>query len=97
MYITILEGQVKEENWSQLEKDYESSIRHAPDGLAESFLIHCLDNRGLWKIISVWKDEETYHLNKALNVAKTCEQLFCDAGTTPHRTHFHVRQKYTRV
>jgi quinol monooxygenase YgiN len=97
MFITILEGQVKEQNWLQLEKNYEAAMRHTPDGLVESYLIHCLDNKGLWRIISVWKDEDTYIFYKSKKIVDTCAQLFCDAGTTPNRTHHHVHQKYTRI
>ncbi|NPV76585.1 MAG: hypothetical protein HPY59_09460 [Anaerolineae bacterium] len=97
MFITILEGQVKEQNWQQLEKNYAAAIRNPPPGLLESFLIHCLDNTGLWRIISVWKDEGTYNQYKTEKIIDTCVQLFCDAGSIPSRTTHHVHQKYTRV
>lgn len=97
MFITILEGQVKEQNWSELEKSYEAAVRHTPDGLVESFLIHSLDNRGLWRIITVWKDEATYNLYKSRSITDTCDKLFCDAGTSPNRTHYHVHKKYTKI
>lgn len=97
MFITILEGQVKEQNWQQLKNNYASAIRNPPPDLLESFLIHCLDNAGLWRIISVWKNEETYNRYKAEKIIDTCVQLFCDAGSVPNRTSHHVHQKYTRV
>lgn len=97
MFITILEGQVKEQNWLQLESNFATAIRTPPPGLLESFLIHCLDNTGLWRIISVWKDEETYVHYKTEKIADICVQLFCDAGSIPSRTSHHVHHKYTRI
>ncbi|MCC6147251.1 MAG: hypothetical protein IT308_06745 [Anaerolineaceae bacterium] len=98
MLITILEGRVSKENWQQLEKNYAIAIlRHPPDGLIESYLIHNLDDIGMWKIISLWKDEETFLKYKSNGIIDTCVQLFCDAGSTPNRSSHHVQQKYTRV
>lgn len=97
MFISILEGQVKEQNWTELEIAYSNAIRNAPDGLLESFLIHCLDTPGFWRIISVWKDKKTYDIYHTKEVTNTCVKLFCDAGAIPNRSTHYVRQKYTRV
>jgi hypothetical protein len=97
MFITILSGRVAEENWRQLENSFEKAVKHAPNGVQSSVLIHCLGESHLWQIITTWESKEAYTTAKDKNLANTCFDLFCDAGSTPHRNEFSVLGKYTRV
>ena len=54
MMISIIEAHVAEENWPLLEQAYLSSSQQAPPGLEQSFLVHSLEDRDLWQIITVW-------------------------------------------
>ena len=54
MMITIIEAHVKEENWPLLEQTFLRSPQQTPPGLEQSFLVHAIEDRELWKIITVW-------------------------------------------
>jgi hypothetical protein len=97
MYLTILHGHVKKENWHILEESYERKARHPPEGLQQSFLTHCEEDPSEWKIISVWRNQEVYNVAKTAGMADTCVDLFCDAGTTPERKHYNVVERFLRV
>jgi hypothetical protein len=97
MFLTILHGHVKKENWHILEESYERKAKHPPEGLQQSFLTHCEEDNLEWKIISIWQSTETYNKAKAAGLADTCVELFCDAGTTPERSHYHVVERFMRV
>jgi len=55
MMITIIEAHVAEENWPLLEQAYQRSSGHTPPGLEQTFLIHNIEDKDLWQIITVWK------------------------------------------
>ena len=97
MYVSILSGQVVKDNWVRLEEAYAKAIRHPPEGLLESFLIQDSESRTLWQIVSVWRSPEAYEQAHSEKVTEVCVQMFCDAGSTPERTTFHVVGNYTRM
>jgi len=97
VYLTILHGHVNKENWQVLEQSYAKKVKHPPEGLLQSMLIHCEEDRLEWKIITIWRSEEAYNQAKAQGIADTCVELFCDAGTTPERRHYHIVERFLRV
>ncbi|MDX9849915.1 MAG: hypothetical protein RBT01_05375 [Anaerolineaceae bacterium] len=97
MFVTILSGRVAEENWRTLEKSYERAIRSASKGILSSMLIQCQAEPKRWEIITTWESEEAYNIAHEQKIAHTCVDLFCNAGTTPHRNEYHVFGHYTRV
>lgn len=97
MYVTILSGRVAEEDWRTLEKSFERAIRTIPQGIKSSMLIQCEAEPKLWQIITTWESEEAYKLAKGQKLANRCVELFCDAGSTPHRNEYYVFGHYLRV
>jgi hypothetical protein len=97
MHISILSGRVIEENWRILENSYEIAIKHPPQGITSSLLIQCQVEPKLWQIITTWESSEAFEKAKEQNLINTCFELFCNAGSTPHRNDFRVLGKYTRV
>lgn len=97
MFVTILTGRVAEENWRTLEKSYERAIRTAPKGILSSILIQCQAEPKLWEIITTWESEEIYNNAQEQKLSNTCEDLFCNAGTTPYRNEYNVFGRYMRV
>ncbi len=97
MYLTILSGNVTDENWSRLEQQFSKAIQHPPEGLLRSFLIHSTDDKRNWQVISIWRDKETYERCKQAGDADPCVQMFCDAGEMPVRSNFLISTEYTRV
>jgi hypothetical protein len=58
MVITILEARVSKENWSALEKAYQTGTQHKEVGLVESFLIQGVKDGELWRIVTIWQSKE---------------------------------------
>jgi hypothetical protein len=54
MMISIIEAHVAEENWSLLEQAFQRSSQATPPGLEQSFLVHSIEDKTLWQIITVW-------------------------------------------
>ena len=97
MFVTILSGHVTEDNWRTLEKSYERAIRSEAKGILSSLLIQCQAEPNLWEIITTWDNEEAYKTEYAQKVSNTCVDLFCNAGSTPHRNQYNIFGHYTRV
>ena len=97
MHVSILSGRVAEENWRLLEKSFERAVKHIPEGIITTLLIQCHGEPKLWQIITTWESTELYEKAKSLKLTNTCFDLFCNAGTTPHRNDFKVLGKYTRI
>ena len=97
MFVTILSGRVSEENWRFLEKSYERAIKTTPKGVLSSMLIQCHTEPQLWQIITTWDSEEAFSNAQEYKISNTCVDLFCNAGSTPHRNEYHVFGRYTRV
>ena len=97
MYLTILHGHVKKENRRSLEESYRNKSKHPPEGLLESFLAHSDADKSEWKIITLWQSEEAYHSAKDAGMADTCENLLCDAGSTPERSNYDIGGRYFRA
>lgn len=97
MHMTILRGHVSLANRSQLEQDYSKAMRHPPDGMLKSYLVHAADDNTLWQIITIWKSQDDYEQARKSGAAQVCMQMFCDAGSTPERANFHVEERYERV
>lgn len=97
MYLSILAGQVSHENWAKLEVTYGMALRYPPEGLSQSFLVHCVEDPGLWKMITLWKSKDAFELAKQNKQIDTCFDLFCNLSSIPHRTTFSVIGKYMRI
>ncbi|HZW04242.1 MAG TPA: hypothetical protein VFF68_09965 [Anaerolineaceae bacterium] len=97
MFLTILAGRVNPENWSILEHSYATAIKHSPEGLVQSFLIQSQTEPDLWKIVTVWKSQDDYQTAKTQGKTEPCVQMFCNAGSTPHRTSYRSVSRYTRI
>jgi len=97
MHVTILSGRVSEENWRKLESDFERVIKHPPPGVVSSMLVQCLSEPKLWQVITTWESVDIYHEAKERKMIDVCFDLFCNAGSSPHRNEFSVFGKFTRV
>lgn len=97
MHITILSGRVAEENWSSLEKSFEKASKSAPSSVISAVLVQCNHEPNLWQIITSWESASAFAHARAHAISSVCENLFCDAGSVPHRNEFNVKGKYTKV
>jgi hypothetical protein len=93
MFMSILRGQVNQENWNRLKAEYERMCHKPPHGVVRTFLIQDDDNPVEWRIVTLWESEEVF--NQA--GAHPCVQLFCNAGSTPVRTIYNVISQYELV
>lgn len=97
MFVTILRGQVAQENWGELQHQYERLMKLVPDGLMQTYLVQEHEHKSQWQIITYWKNEEAFLEAHRDKKTEACENLFCDAGTIPERISYHVRRGYQRV
>ncbi len=95
MMITIIEARVAEENWPLLEQAYQRSSQQTPPGLEQSFLMHSVEERDLWQIITVWSGMASLQqLQKSIESGITPRGvlIFREAHAEPTHTVFEVVQ-----
>jgi quinol monooxygenase YgiN len=97
MYATILRGKVTQENWGALQHQYEKMCKAVPEGLLQTYLVQDHDHAVQWQIITLWKSEEAYLEARKSKKTEACENLFCDAGSVPERSCYHVKRSYHRI
>ncbi|WP_075073155.1 hypothetical protein [Longilinea arvoryzae] len=97
MLLTILTGHVAKENRELLKERFARELHNPPQDLLQTFLIQSEDDPHCWQIISLWRNLEAYEKEHSGKIMEACVQMFCDAGSTPDRTIFHVTEHYTRV
>jgi hypothetical protein len=96
MMINVLEAHVAEENWPLLEQAYERNSQQTPPGLEQSFLVHSIEDPGLWQIITVWSAMASLkQLQKAIEAGVTPRGvlIFREAHAEPRHTVFEVVQQ----
>lgn len=69
MVITILDAEVKESNWENLQEAYRKETLSMPDGIHQTFLIQSKDSPTSWRIMTHWRSQED--LDKVRNSPKT--------------------------
>lgn len=69
MMMTIVEAKVKEENWAKLKEVYKKATDNLPTGLIKTFLIQNVNEKLIWRIVSVWQNREA--LEKMRNSGET--------------------------
>lgn len=82
--LTIIEGKVDKDRWSQLRKEYdEVSKENLPSSVLTAHLIQDNGDPEIWRIVTVWKN-----LNAINEYRKSVEtpiwiQLFKNVGVEP--------------
>lgn len=97
MYLTILTGQVAQGDWSNLRHSFEKLCVHPPAGLVEIELIQDVEKPNEWLLLTMWSSQEVYEEANEKKQTAACEQMFCDAGSVPRRTHYRLVTRYERV
>ncbi|HEY5549602.1 MAG TPA: antibiotic biosynthesis monooxygenase [Candidatus Saccharimonadales bacterium] len=69
MVITILDAEVKENNWGTLKEAYRSETSGMPEGIHQTFLIQSQDTSTYWRIMTHWRSQED--LDKVRNSPET--------------------------
>ncbi len=96
MNITVVTAHVAEENWPLLEQAYQRSSQQMPPGLEQSFLVHSLEERDLWQIITIWSGMPALQqLQKSIEAGVTPRGtlIFREAHAEPTHTVFEVAQR----
>jgi hypothetical protein len=97
MLITIIEAQVPASKWSDLEIEYRKKIRHVPPQLKETFLIHDVSHRDVWRILSIWVSKEAYEQAVHHQYHETCMEIFRDLEIEATRRVFDVPAHHMQV
>lgn len=91
MVMTILEARVAPERWDALRNSYEARARlPASGGIVESFLIQGTDDASTWRIVTVWRDQESLDAMRGSGETPTGVLIFRDADAEPRLTIFTV-------
>jgi hypothetical protein len=97
MFITIVRGDVAQENWSRLQQHYDRLVNSIPDGLLDTFLVQNTEQPTTWQILSIWQSEESYGTVRAQKKTEACELLFIEVEAVPERQSYQVRHARQRV
>lgn len=97
MYLTILKGQVKPENWAALANTFSRSVKRCPEDLIQCFLVQDDQTPVNWEIIEIWRSRESYEKAQAEGLTSPCVQLFSAHGQPPQRSHSAMIRSYIRV
>jgi heme-degrading monooxygenase HmoA len=95
MMVTIIEAHVAEENWPLLEQAYQRTSQQTPPGLEQSFLVHNIEDKDLWQIITVWSGMaslQQIQKSKEAGMTPRGELMFREAHAVPTHTVFDVVQ-----
>jgi hypothetical protein len=97
MFMTILTGQVAQENWIILRHVFDRLCMKPPEGLVETELVQGLDDPTQWQVVTLWASQAAFEVANRAKLTAACEQMFCDAGSVPRRTQFRLVTRYQRV
>lgn len=97
MFVTILQGQVAQENWEKLRQQFERQTHSIPDGLMETFLVQGHEQPTWWQILTFWQSEEFYEGARGQKKTAACEAIFMNSGAVPERSSFQVRYGIERI
>ena len=97
MIIEILEGHVTQERWDNFEQAYRKCLKNIPLQCIQNFLIQDIKDKTLWRIISIWKDEDS--LNEAMSKLEkiTCTEVYHLVDVEPSHRIFRVRDQHMHV
>jgi quinol monooxygenase YgiN len=56
--VTILDGEVTENNWQALKDAYTEETANIPDGIHQTFLIQSQNQPTLWRIMTHWRSQD---------------------------------------
>jgi hypothetical protein len=91
----MIEAHVAEDNWPLLEQAYQRSAQHTPPGLEQSFLVHNIEDRDLWQIITMWSGMaslQQIQQAKESGVTPRAELMFREAHAETTHSVFEVVQ-----
>ncbi len=87
MFMTVVEGHVAEDKWAGLAAAYQAGSKNMPPPMLEVFLAQDVNDRTLWRALTVWKSREAlieYRQSGAPGAGShRGEALFKEAGAEP--------------
>lgn len=97
MIITILEGSVSADKWSDLEISFREGIKHTPPQLKETYLIQAIESPETWRIITFWRSDQAYKEAKVSGGLSTGERIFHNTGVESTRREFRVILRHEHI
>ena len=92
MVMTILEARVSKENWRVLQDAYQEAAHHREAGLEQSFLIQSKKEPDLWRILTVWHNQEALEAMRNTGETPRGVLMFREAQAEPTLSIFEVDQ-----
>ena len=91
MVMSILEAHVVPEQWTALQRSYETRAGILPPQIVESFLAQSATDSRLWRILTVWRSREALEQMRQSRETPTGILIFRDAGAEPSLAIFSIR------
>ncbi len=91
--VTILEANVSQENWENLQKTYQELGKKSEMRPTQSFLVQNKETPTLWRIISIWQDMESLQKVKQSGETPTGILIFRAAGAEPKLEVFEAKEE----
>jgi hypothetical protein len=92
MVMTILEARVAKENWQILQEAYQEAAQQRDIGLEQSFMIHSKKEPDLWRILTVWHNQEALDALRNSGETPRGVLMFREAKAEPTLSIFDVDQ-----
>ncbi len=90
MVMTVLEGRVAKEKWSELSASYEGGLTRMPPQMVQSFLVQSRDEPTVWRGVSIWRSREALDEYRRSVATPGGVLLFRSVGSEPSLTVYEV-------
>jgi hypothetical protein len=93
--ITIVEGNVPEKAWQNLQSGYAAILGSVPRGILQSFIIQDRNDPTLWRLITIWKNLEMLKAMQQENAVPPGIKIFKEVGVEPTVKIFDVKSSFS--
>lgn len=97
MIVSILEGRVTSERWDAIEVAYRKLIKSIPHDIRENFIVQDVNDKTLWRIISIWQSKEAFDRHHDSEAIKDLMEVFRQVGVEPTQRIFRVVAQHMHV
>ncbi len=83
MVMTVLEARVAPQKQETLRSAFQSAVQRLEVGIVETFLVADTKDGTLWRILTVWKDQEALNAMRGSGSTPRGVLIFREAGAEP--------------
>lgn len=95
--ITMVEGNVPQEKWEDLQSGYNGIIEQSPPaGILSSFIMQERGDQTLWRLVTLWKDFDSLQAMQKSHSVPPGIKIFRDVDVNPNVKIFEVKAGFSR-